>query len=587
MVIKPEFKHGVPMCTWKMYEEDYFDRHLVHEVVEKWAKEKPDDIAIISANNEQKITWKEFNEVTTALAYKFIEMGIKKGDFVATSLPFLPEHILIEYAVFKVGAIIVPLDLRMKPTEVIRCLDLVKAKFYFHLGETDVADFKKMAEIVRDNVDFIKNFISFTKPDNLMEKRGDYQVISAWSFAKDAMDLANSIKSGKNTEIAEKFKKMHEEVQETDGCMVIYTTGSTGYPKPALLSHQGITTQNLCLGWGFKMNSETESMLVNLPPSHVGGQTEQLMTPLFFGGKVVVVDIFKPDLSLDSIQKYKITSFGQIPALFSLEWRLPNYNTYDLSSLKFALYGGQAVSKPFLEKLAMMAPRFGSGLGLTELSGFCTYTPLDGTIDDILSGIGYAMPITPISIRKPMKEDGTAGEECLAGEIGEICFSGPQVFLGYVNDPVNTKKTISTDGWCYTGDVGSYDDKGLHLSGRSKLMIKPKGYNVYPGEVENFIAETFKDRVENVGVIGMKHEVFSEAIVAVVEKKKGKQLTVQEVKEACKENLTAYKRPELIIILEYTQMPLNRVEKVDYQALKAMAEVEIKKLRESGGWDAK
>jgi acyl-CoA synthetase (AMP-forming)/AMP-acid ligase II len=586
MVIKIEYKHGVPMCTWKQYEEDFYDRHLVHEVIEKWAKEIPKEVALISANMETKYTWQEVDDYSTAIAYKLIDMGIKKGDFIATSLLFFPEHIFLQYGAFKIGAIIVPLDVRMKPTEVIRCLTLVKARVYAHLGETDLADFKKMAEIIRDNVDFIDYFIQFSKPDNLMDQRGSYKVISAWDFAKSAMDLAQEVKTGKRADIAAKYKEMHEAVQDNDGCMVIYTTGSTGYPKPALLSHQGITVQNLCLGHGFKMNSDKESMLVNLPPSHVGGQTEQLMTPWFFGAKVVLLDMFKPDLSLECIQKYKITLFGQIPALFSLEWRLPNYNTYDLSSLKFALYGGQAVTRQFMEKLSMMAPRFGSGLGLTELSGFCTYTPLDGTIDDILSGIGYAMPITPISIRKPMKEDGTAGDECPAGEVGEICFSGPQVFLGYVNDEENTRKTISKDGWCYTGDVGSYDDKGLHMAGRSKLMIKPKGYNVYPIEVEEFISSTFKDRVENVGVIGMQHEIFSEGIIAFVEKKKGKQITAAEVDAACKEGLAAYKRPSHIVILDYTDMPLNRVEKVDYQALKNMAAVEIKKLREAGGWDA-
>ena len=421
MVIKPEYKNGVPMVTWKMYEDDYFDRHLVHEVIEKWAKEKPDEIAFISADTGQKFTWKEFEESATAIAYKLIEMGIKKGDFVATSLPFFPEHIFIEYGCFKIGAIYVPLDLRLKPTEVTRCLSLVKAKVYFHLGETDRADFKALAEITRDNVDFVDYFIQFSRPDTLMEEKTEAKVISAWEFAKDAEELHKEIQQGKNSELHQKYTEAKKAIKETDGCMVIYTTGSTGFPKPALLSHQGITAQNLCLGWGFNMNNDKETMLVNLPPSHVGGQTEQLMTPWFFGSKCVVLDLFKPDLSLEAVQKYKVTTLGQIPALFNLEWRLPNYSTYDLGTLKFALYGGQSVSRQFLEKMKMMAPKFGTGLGLTETSGFCTYTPLDGTVDDILAGVGYAMPITPISIREPMKDDGSAGAAKEPGEIGEIC----------------------------------------------------------------------------------------------------------------------------------------------------------------------
>jgi fatty-acyl-CoA synthase len=584
MVIKPEYKHGVPMISWKMYEDDYFDRHLVHESIEKWAKEKPSTIAFISANTGQKFTWEEFDKNSTAIAYKLVDMGIKKGDYIATSLPYFPEHIFLEYACFKIGAIHVPLDMRLKPTEVIRCLTLVKARVYAHLGETDVADFQALAEMVRDNVDFIDFFIQFSKPNVLMEEIGTGKVLSAWELAKDAQVLADQIKNGKNPELKKKFDALHENVQEKDGAQVIYTTGSTGYPKPALLSHQGITSQNLCLGMGYRMNDPEEIMLVNLPPSHVGGQAQQLMTPFFFGGKCVVLDIFKPDLSLEAIQKYRVTTLGQIPALFNLEWRLPNYSTYNISSLKFALYGGQSVSRQFLEKMKLMAPKFGTGLGLTELSGMVTYTPMDGTVDDILAGVGFAMPISPISIRKKMNDDGTAGDELPVGEVGEICFSGPQVLLGYVNDEENTKKTISSDNWCYTGDLGSYGENGLHFAGRSKLMIKPKGYNVFPVEVENFINDAFKERVETVGVVGMKHEVFSEAIVAFLELKKGKKVTVEEVNQACK-NMAAYKRPSLVVILNYNDMPLNRTEKTDYQSLINMARVEIEKIRKAGGWD--
>jgi fatty-acyl-CoA synthase len=584
-LIKPEYKNGVPMITYKMYETDYFDRHLVHEVIEKWAKEKPKEIAFVSVDTEQEFTWRQFDENATAIAYKLIDMGIKKGDFVATSLPFFPEHIFLEYGCFKIGAVIVPLDIRLKPTEVTRCVSLVKAKVYAHLGETDVADFKALSGIVRDNTDSIEYFIQFSHPDKLMEKTTDAQVLSAWQFAKDAMELNKQVKDGKNPDLAKKYDEMHRNIQDTDGCMVIYTTGSTGFPKPALLSHQGITVQNLCLGWGFGMNLTHEVMLTNLPPSHVGGQTEQLMSPWYFGGKCIVLDLFKPDLSLLAVQKYKVTALGQIPALYNLQWRLPNYNTYDLKTLRFVLYGGQAVSRPFLEKLKLMAPKFGTGLGLTELSGFVTYTPLEGTVDDILAGIGYAMPISPISIRKPMKDDGTAGDEMPKGEIGEICLSGPQVFLGYVNDEKNTKKTISSDGWCYTGDLGTYDEKGLHLTGRQKLVIKPKGYQVYPGEIEELVQETLKDKIENIGVIGMPHEIFSEGIVLYAEKKKGKQLSVKEIEDVCKNGLAAYKRPNLIVILEYNDMPLNRVNKTDYQSLKNMADKDIKRLRETGGWD--
>jgi len=571
-----ERKDGVPMCTLKQYENEFADRHLVHGVIEKWANEKPDEIGLICADDAREFSWKTIYQSATAIAMKLTEMGLKKGDFLATSLPFLPEHIFLEYACFQIGVVHVPLDLRLKPPEVIRCLTLVKAKAYCHLGMTPNADFGALGKAVRQSCSFVEHFIQFSKPDECNEG-----AISAFTLAKDAEELMKKVLSGQAPELAKKYLEAKDSIVETDGCQVIYTTGSTGAPKPALLSHRGITSQNLTLGMGFDM-TENDTMCVNLPPSHVGGQAEQLMTPWFFGGKCVVLHIFKPDLTLEAIQKYKVTLFGQIPALFVMEWRLPNYADYDLSSLKFGLYGGQAVSRQFLEQLQQMTPRFGTGLGLTETSGFCTYTPLNGTVDDILAGVGYAMPITPISIREPMLPDGKAGKELPPGENGEICFSGPQLFLGYVNDEEATRKTISTDGWVYTGDYGSYDEKGLHLAGRTKLIIKPKGYNVFPTEVENFIMNSLKESVAAVACVGVKHEVFTEAIFAFVVPKSGEKVTPEEVHEAAK-GMASYKRPSYVEIIP--EMPLNRVAKTDYVTLKEMADIKVEELRAAGKWD--
>jgi fatty-acyl-CoA synthase len=571
-----EKKDGVPMCTLEQYETDFADRHLVHGIIEKWANEKPDEIGLICADDGREFTWKDIHMSATAIAIKLTEMGLKKGDFLATSLPFLPEHVFLEYGCFQIGVIHVPLDLRLKPPEVIRCLTLVKAKVYCHLGKTEHADFGALGMAVKQNCPFVEHFIQFSKPDECNE-----EVLSAFTLAREAEELARNVLSGNAPDLAKKYTEAKSSIVETDGCQVIYTTGSTGAPKPALLSHRGITSQNLTLGMGFDMREE-DTMLVNLPPSHVGGQAEQLMTPWFFGGRCVVLHIFKPDLTMEAIQKYEVTLFGQIPALFVMEWRLPNYADYDLSSLKFGLYGGQAVSRQFLEQLKQMTPRFGTGLGLTETSGFCTYTPLDGTVDDILAGVGYAMPITPISIREPMLSDGRAGKELPSGENGEICFRGPQLFLGYVNDEEATRNTISTDGWLYTGDYGSYDEKGLHLAGRTKLIIKPKGYNVFPTEVENFIADALKEKVASVACVGVKHEVFAEAIFAFVVPKTGQTVTPEEVHEVAK-GMASYKRPSYVEII--SEMPLNRVAKTDYVSLKQTADSKVEELRAAGKWD--
>ena len=546
--------------------------------VDRWARERPNELALIEYNTGEEVTWKEFSIKSKAFAAKLLKMGIGKGDVVATMLVLLKEHIYLMYACYRIGAIIAPLDPRLKTDEVDRCFQQMKPKAFFCLGRTEVTDFRLIISAMierhgKTNGGSCEYFIQF-------QKEKDEIVSGAQSIVEFASDIKKifiiSLLTGK-------VKRAQKKVSKRDPILIIFTTGSTGYPKPALLCSENILVQNIGLMVGFDMEAD-DKMLVNLPPSHVGCTTEQLATTIFAGGTSVILHIFKPDHSLDAIQKYRVTLFGQIPALFAMEWRLPNYHEYDLSSLKFALYGGQTVTRQFLEQLAAMAPKFGTGLGLTEIGGFCTYSPLDGTVDDILASVGFDMPLCPISIREPMMEDGRAGNEKPAGEIGEICFSGPQVFLGYLNDEENTRKTISKEGILYTGDLGSYDEKGLHFAGRSKLLIKPKGNNVFPTEVEEFISGALKSKVAGVAVVGAPHDVFTEAIIAFVEKKPDVDLAPEDVIEACKK-IASYKRPSHVEILPPEGMPLNRVAKTNYVTLKAEAELIVENLRSKGGWD--
>lgn len=571
-------KNGVPQCTLENYEQDFADRHLLHQVVAKWAREKPDALAFINAETNQEVSWQQFDQTTTALAMQLLQMGFEKGDFFATSLPYLTEHIFLEYACFKIGVIHVPLDLRLKGPEVIRSLSLIQAKGYAFLGQTPLADFRELGKAVMAHCPFVEHFVQFSPPEQTIEGAKN-----AFALAAEAQALATeAMRDPANAQALASYLQAAAAVGENDGAQVIFTTGSTGYPKPALLSHRNITCQNMCLGAGFDMHEDTR-MLVNLPPSHVGGQAEQLMTTFFYGGTVILLHIFDPAKSLQAIQDHRVTVLGQIPALFNLEWRLPNYDEYDLSSLELAICAGQQVPRQLLERVATMARRYPTGLGLTECAGFCTYTPLDASIDYLVSGVGYDMPVYPMTIRQPMKEDGFAGEELPEGESGHICFKGPQTFLGYVNNPKATAQTVSTDGWLYTGDLGYRDENGLHFSGRAKWVIKPKGYLVFPAQVEDHVCE-LRDKVATAGVVGMDHDIWVEAIVAFVEKKPDVELTVAELDEHA-EGIAAYMRPSHWVILEPGQLPLNRVAKTDYVQLHEMATEEVARLRAAGGWD--
>jgi acyl-CoA synthetase (AMP-forming)/AMP-acid ligase II len=371
---------------------------------------------------------------------------------------------------------------------------------------------------------------------------------------------------------------------EDDGALVIFTTGSTGSPKPALLSHRNITVQNMCLCGAFFGGDRGTRSLVNLPASHVGGQTELLMSTFFGGGTAVLLEVFDASRSMRAISQHRVEILGQIPAMFNLEWMLRDYALHDLSSLKFAAYGGNAVSRSFVDQLAAMAPVVGTGLGLTEAAGFCTYVQANASDKEmIVAGLGLDMPIYPCSIRQPMRDDGNAGDELPKGEVGHVCFRGPQTFLGYVNDPVATAKTISRDGFLYTGDLGYKDAAGLHLTGRDKWVIKSLGYQIFPGDVEAHIS-SLTGKVAACVVVGVPHDIVSEAVVAVVEKKPEVELNRQ-VLDRHVRSLPTYMQPRHWIILEPGQMPLNRVVKPDHMRVQEMARQEIAELRARGGWD--
>ncbi len=567
----------VPQFTLDDYESAFADRHLLHGVVAKWAKSKPQAPAILGAEGNRAVNWSDFDRITTALARELLRLGFAKGNFLVTLLPLYLDHVLLEYSCFKIGVIVAPLDLRLSSVEVIRALQILRPVGFVCLGVKAPFDFRELWRAVQAQCKWIQHSIVVDSEEAISGTR------SFLSIAEPALRTAADSIPRTDTDAAA-LAGIASTVTEDDGALVIFTTGSTGSPKPALLSHRNITVQNMCLCGAFFGGDRGSRILVNLPASHVGGQTEAMMSIFFGGGTAVLVEVFDASRSLRAIARHRVEILGQIPAMFQLEWMIKDYDRQDLSSLKFVAYGGHAVSRPFVDQLATMAPLIGSGLGLTEAAGFCTYVQASSTDrETLLAGLGQDMPIYPCSIRQAMRDDGNAGDELPPGEVGHVCFRGPQTFLGYVNDPAATAKTISCDGFLYTGDLGYKDTAGLHLTGREKWVIKSFGYQVFPGDVESHIC-SLAEKVANCVVVGVAHAVVSEAVVAVVEKRPGVELSRQELDRHAR-SLPSYMRPRHWIILEPGQMPLNRVAKPDYGRAQEMARQKIAQLRARGEWD--
>ena len=257
--------------------QDYFKQYSEllgnqADYVKKYAAENPDATAIIEYNTGEKVSWKKFNTSVSAFAAKLLSLGLKKGDVVATSLPLLKEHVYLIYACYRVGLIVAPLDLRLKTAEIQYCLDKIKPKIYFFLGKTPVVDFRPMIQDVMKKSSYVKTWVQFQKEKDLIIEGA----MGITDFAADIKKIfLISLLTGS-------VRRASKKTNKRDACLIIFTTGSTGSPKPALLCHENILVQNIGLVNAFQL-AKNDIMLVNLPPSHVGCITEQLATTIFGG----------------------------------------------------------------------------------------------------------------------------------------------------------------------------------------------------------------------------------------------------------------------------------------------------------------
>lgn len=556
---------------------------LLNSYIDSWKAKKPNDIAMIQFETGEAINYRQFADKIDDFALALLDIGVSKGDIVATMLLTDIDHLCLMYACFKVGAIVAPLDVRLKEAEVVRDMEKIKAKAFFFLGETPMRNFTLVGRAVKNGCASTSSLIEISRRTQGATAEDGFTAFSSFADPDRLRDLKS------RPELNDNLNRLHEGLATEDACLIIFTTGSTGEPKPALLSHRCIIAQDEILARIINLPADDWRVLCNLPMSHVAGTTEAPFTSFYVGGVAVLTKLFTPASTMEAIRKHRVTAIGMVPTQYRMLWALPDYANYDLSSLKVAVYGGAAVDLPFLKKMAEMAEVIGGGLGMTESAGWATCHPVGIDPAEMIGQVGRAFPdVARVTVRKPMNPDGTAGEELRDGEAGEICYHPPLVFLGYLGMPEETAKTVSTEGILYTGDLGYFKDmgsyRGLIMSGRRKFMIKQKGYNVSPEEVEAHIA--LHPKVAEVYLVGVFHKVFDEGIFGFVKPNPGVEISEDEILRHCME-IAAYKRPQHVEIWPFDKpFPMNRLSKIDRQALKILAEGKIEALRNLGKWDA-
>lgn len=293
---------------------------LLNDYPKKWAGIEPAKPALVQHEDGKTVTYKQFNTLVDLFALRLLDMGIGKGDRVATMLVLVPEHVILMYACFKIGAIIAPLDVRLKEAEVVRDLGKIKPKAFFFLGNTPLRDFREVGKAVKENCPYVEYLVQFTpnpKPGELLE--GAIAITDLMSKRELVSLKIKDLFTGR-------LQKAHSQIDPHTPALIIFTTGTTGEPKPAVMSHENIIIQNevLARGFGYGIERDELRMLINLPPSHVGCVTEQLMTTLYLGGTAYMLRIFDPRLTLEAIEKHRITVLGQIPTQYRWSGPCPN-----------------------------------------------------------------------------------------------------------------------------------------------------------------------------------------------------------------------------------------------------------------------
>jgi len=505
------------------------------EILVKTATEHPDYIA--STMNELDITYGEINKKVNGFAHALQAMGVKRGDRVALLLPNSPTYIIGFYAVAKLGAIVVNLNVMSQGA------DLVK-----FLNDSD-------AQIMITLDIFLNNVVQVVDETPL---RGI--VIHSVMNMEKTIDISESCPEILifNDLVAANPTDEPERVCELDDVAVLqYTSGSTGTPKAAMLTHRNITSNLVQIdSWRPDVNPENPAVLCMIPFFHVFGMTICLHLSVRKGMRMILYPMF--DWSniltiLGDIKKYRPISFPAVPALWAALVSHNDADQYELSAIEVATGGGAPLPEWVQVKYEQLTgKRIAQAYGLSEGSSSSHIMPFKGETPRYDS---IGLPLPGIDVRIVDIETGET--DCPVGEVGEMIIGGPQVMQGYWNDPVRTGESIR-DGWLYTSDLARMDEEGyFYLVDRKDDMIITRGFNVYPSDIESVLKK--HPSVRDAAAVGTPDKMRGEAIVAYVVAEEGKTAEKAELMTFCKEQLAAYKVPRYIRFCD--DIPANRVGK--------------------------
>lgn len=495
----------------------------IAQLLEQNTQKYPQKAALIF--KEQIITFPQLRNQAFKLADSLKRLGIKKGDKVVIYLPNWPEYIYSYLALWSLGATAVPLDFMLTEEEIISCASHSEA----------------VALIAKS-----KPAVSFT---NIKARCHALQhIILCQDKTPEFLSFEALLDKGSNT-------LPDTEINDKDYGAIFYTSGTTGKPKGVLTNYLQLGAPAKAMSYFVKL-SDKDIALCALPLSHLGGLVF-IQGIVYLGTTVVLMDRFIPLEFLRNVQKYKATCFWLVPTMYYAILQLKEFETIDLSSLKWIVSFGAPSSADQLRRFHQYCSQalLIHGWGMTETQGPAIVIPLGSPK---IESVGCPAPWLEVKIFD------ANDSEMPQGEVGEIVVRSWAVTDGYYKDPEETSKTMR-NGWFHTGDLGRLDNEGyLYIVGRKKEMIKVGGEIVFEPEIEQALHK--HPDIAEVGVIGVSDKLRGEVPKAFVVLREGKSLNPEGLRYFCREHLAHFKIPHHFEFVN--SLPKNRVGKIDKEKLR-------------------
>lgn len=535
--------------------------------MEKTCRKYPRNEYIIF--NNRRITYGDFYKEVNRLAKGLIELGLKKDDVIAIWMPNCPEWIIAQFAIYRIGAILLPIYTYYKEIEIEYSLKqsgvkaiIMKDEFIGKINSLEI--FKNICPEINSQGKQNIKFSKFPKLKNVIAL-SDEEIKGRYEYA-EVMELGSHSKQTLN--------KVDDFLQYDDIMNIMYTSGTTGFPKGGISIHQ--TNLTTVYHWTNIAGITDKTVILGQVPlfTNFGGLYVGPLAMLK-GAKVILMESFNPEKSLELIEKENVDYIPGSPSMFTMIMEHHNFTKYNIDSLRTGHVAGAPLSEDLMEMIInkMGIENIMQAYGLSECGGVSTVTSANDPYEKRLNTVGCPLP----SVKLKVVDEYTG--ESVTGKAGEIwlgdAYPNSCVGKGYWEMPNKTKEAITEDGWFKTGDLGILDHDGyLKFIGRKKDMITVGGFNIYPMEIEVFL-EKHSEIVEAY-VVGVPNHRLGEVPMAWVKTKESSTINEDDIIDYVKRNLSSQKVPRYVRFFKNGELPMTGSGKVKKYKLQKIATKELK-----------